>query len=260
MFKYMLGTDNPDDEEYEKSNNQKVVSSRFLYEKMMGFPEFRKRFLTTYATFLGDFLRPDVCLPIVNEMENEIVDELAPTFAAYDNMSTLKKHNTYLDLFCKYITERPTIVYQQMADYFSLGNVIPVSIQNDENENAGIFIGDTPLRTGRFDGAWFTEFPLTLRTDGGDVVWTMTVKYEDGRSDTYTYDTAEIQSDLTICEQGDVVTFMLTHETVTEITSVSNNIRCETYFDLTGKKKSALHQGVNIVLTSDGTRKKVVVK
>ena len=260
MFKYMLGTDNPDDAEYVNSHVQKVVLSRFFYEKMMSFPEFRNRFLAAYATYLGDFLRPDVCKPIIWQMYNEIVDEIAPTFAAYNNMSTREKFNNRVDRLWTYVKERPAQVYKQMADYFSLGNVIPVSIQNDENENAGIFIGDTPLRTGRFDGAWFTEFPLTLRTDGGDVVWTMTVKHEDGRSDTYTYETAEIQPNLTECMPGDFVTFMLTHETVTEISSDSNNIKSETYFDLTGKKKSALHQGVNIVVTSEGTRKKVVVK
>jgi len=260
MFKYMLGTDNPDDAEYASSHVQKVVLSRYLYEKMMSFPEFRNRFLAAYATYLGDFLRPDICKPIIMEMYDEIVDEIAPTFAAYNNMSTRDKFTYYLNRLWIYVNDRPKQVYQQMADYFSLGNVIPVSIQNDENENAGIFIGDTPLRTGRFDGAWFTEFPLTLRTDGGDVVWTMTVKHEDGRSDTYTYETAEIQPNLTGCMPGDFVTFMLTHENVTEISSVSNNIKSETYFDLTGKKKSALHQGVNIVVTSDGTRKKVVVK
>ena len=260
MFKYMLGTDNPSDIEFEPSIRPKIITSRILYEKMMGFPEFRNRFLASYATYLGDFLRPEVCLPIVNEMEKEIVDEIVPTFAAYDNMSKLKTFNIYLTAFCDYITERPDYVYQQMADYFSLGHVIPISILNDEDENRSIFVCDTPLRTGRFDGAWFTNFPLSLLTDDNNAAWIMTVTHKDGKSDTYTYETTDIQPDLSECMSGDTVTFTLTHATVTEISSVNKKVNIESYFDLTGKKKTALHQGMNIVLYSDGTRKKIIVK
>jgi hypothetical protein len=61
-------------------------------------------------------------------------------------------------------------------------------------------------------------------------------------------------------EQYRIGTFTLTHATVTEISSVNKKVNVESYFDLTGKKKTALHQGMNIVLYSDGTRKKVIVK
>ena len=260
MFKYMLGTDNPEDAEYASSHAQKVALSRCLYEKMMSFPEFRNRFLATYATYLGDFLRPDICKPIIREMYDEILDEIAPTFAAYNNMSTREKFTNYLNRLWIYVNDRPKQVYQQMADYFSLGHVIPVSILNDEDDSRSISVRDTPLRTGRFDGAWFTNFPLSLRTDDNNAAWITTVIHKDGKSDTYTYETTEIQPDLSECVSGDTVTFTLTHATVTEIPSINKKVNAESYFDLTGKKKTALHQGVNIVLYSDGTRKKVIVK
>lgn len=260
MFKYMLGTNNPDDAEYANSHVQKVVLSRFLYEKMMSFPEFRNRFLAAYATYLGDFLRPDICKPIIREMYDEILDEIAPTFAAYNNMSTREKFTNRVNRLWTYVNDRPKQVYQQMADYFSLGHVIPVSILNDEDENRSIFVCDTPLRTGRFDGAWFTNYPLSLLTDDNNAAWIMTVTHKDGKSDTYTYETTDIQPDLSECMSGDTVTFTLTHATVTEISSVNKKVNVESYFDLTGKKKTALHQGMNIVLYSDGTRKKIIVK
>jgi hypothetical protein len=260
MFKYMLGTDNPDDAEYTSSHVQKVVLSRCLYEKMMSFPEFRNHFIAAYATYLGDFLRPDICKPIIREMYDEILDEIAPTFAAYNNMSTREKFTNYLNRLWIYVNDRPKQVYQQMADYFSLGHVIPVSILNDEDENRSISVCDTPLRTGRFDGAWFTNFPLSLLTDDNNAAWIMTVTHKDGKSDTYTYETTDIQPDLSECMSGDTVTFTLTHATVTEISSVNKKVNIESYFDLTGKKKTALHQGMNIVLYSDGTRKKIIVK
>ena len=259
MFKYMLGTDNPDDAEYESSNIRKVVLSRHLYEKMMSFPQFRNRFLASYATYLGDFLRPDICKPIVKEMYDEIVDEIAPTYAAYNNMSTLDRFRSRVNRLWTYVNDRPKQVYQQMADYFVLGDVIPVSILNNDDSRS-ISVCDTPLRTGRFSGAWFSEFPLSLRTEGNGATWIMTIKHEDGSTTTHTYNTAEIQPNLKECMPGDSVTFMVSNASMIDIISVSKDLSAESVYDLTGKKIPAIHRGVNIILYSDGTRKKIIVK
>lgn len=256
MFKYMLGTDNPEDEEYELANIEKRIKSRYLYEKMMFFPEFRNRFIATYATYLGDFLRPDVCLPIVHEMDVEILDEIAPTFAAYDNMSTLSRYKKYINLFRDYINERPTYVYRQMADYFSLGSVIPVTVLNEEG--CAISLCNTSLRTGRFNGAWFTEFPLLLRTENSDVTWTMEVTHVDGSSDTYTYNTAEIQPDLAQCIPGDSVTFIVTNVNMVHDFSVNNSNSIKAIYDLSGRKLPAKQRGMNVILYSDGTRRLIL--
>lgn len=211
-LKKWFGTNNIEakDEEIELielSRDKNVVSSTVLYKKMMSFPEFRDRFLATYATYLGDFLRPEVCLPIVNEMDKEIVNEIGPTFAAYNNMSTLNEHNRHLNNFRNYITERPAIVYQQMADYFSLGDVIPVSIFSEEDKDS-IYVSNTLLRTGRFSGAWFTNFPLSLYVKGDDVSWVMKVSHKDGTSNSYTYKTSAIRPNIKgFCKSGDSVTF-----------------------------------------------------
>lgn len=260
MFKYMLGTDNPEDAEYASSHAQKVALSRCLYEKMMSFPEFRNRFLATYATYLGDFLRHDVCKPIIRKMYDEILDEIAPTFAAYNNMSTREKFTNRLNRLWTYVNDRPKQVYQQMADYFSLGHVIPVSILNDEDENRSISVCDTPLRTGRFDGAWFTNFPLSLLTDDNNAAWIMTVTHKDGKSDTYTYETTYIQPDFSECMSGDTVTFKLTNTTIIDNVSVNKDNTVKAIFDITGKKIPAMKRGINIILYSEGTRKKVIVK
>ena len=147
-----------------------------------------------------------------------------------------------------------------MADYFSLGNVIPVSIITDDDNSHPISVCGTPLRTGRFNGAWFTNFPLSLRADDTNATWIMTVSHEDGNTDTYTYNTMEIQPNLTACTPGDSVTFTLSNATMIEILSVNEGKTVENIYDLTGKRIPAMQRGVNIILYSDGTRKKVFMK
>lgn len=265
-FHYLLGTSDIAAQEYELANREAKRTSCFLYEKMMSFPEFRNHFIASYATYLGDFLRPDVCVSIIRAMDEEIIDEIPHTFAAHENMSTLKRHNAGINRLCNYVINRPSIVYQQMADYFSLGDVIPVSVtletseEHEKNGGSNITICDTPLRTGRFDGAWFTSFPLSLCSDAEDAAWVMTVTHASGNESTFVYNTAKIQPTLASCVPGDSITFMATNAGVVDAisTSTNGNSTIAAIYDTIGKKHQALQKGLNIILYFDGTRRKLL--
>ena len=259
MFKYMLGTTDPTDQEYALSTQEGTVLCRRLYEKMMSFPEFRNDFIASYATYLGDFLRPDVCLPIIREMEDEIIDEIVPTSEAYGNMFALRTHNKNIERLCNYVASRPTSVYNQMADYFSLGSTIPVTIENhSKTANGTILVCGTPLRTGRFEGAWFSQFPICIEYSGdSNVAWMMTVVHTDGTESQSVYDTSYIQPSLTSCVQGDSVSFVMT-DIGTSIQNIDRNKDVCAIYDASGRKISAMQRGLNIVCYTDGTRKKMV--
>lgn len=257
MFNYMLGTDDVQAQEYERSQKDVTVKARRLYERMMSFPEFRDRFIAVYATYLGDFLRPDICVPIVREMDDEILDEIEPTFAAYDNMSKLKTHKAYLEQFCTYITQRPDFVYQHIADYFQLGEPIKMNIISTGRE---ISVCGTPLRTGMFQGKWFTQFPLTIEaTDNPGTGWVMVVTHADGTESTYVYDAAKIQPSLASCSPGDSVTFIATDANIT--TAIASYGSCHqsiaAIYDATGKKSATVKHGLNIIIYADGRHRKI---
>ncbi|MBR1499137.1 MAG: CotH kinase family protein [Bacteroidaceae bacterium] len=258
MFKYMFGTDNTEDDEYELSHSEGINLTRFLYEKMMSFPEFRSHFIATYATYLGDFLRPDICIPIVKQMDNEILNEIAPTFAAYNNMSTLKKHNTAVGQLCDYIAQRPDYVYRQMADYFSLGDVIPINIIADSTNVSNITICNIPVRTSRFDGAWFTRFPLSIEAIGQNATtWQMVVSHADGRESTHIYASPAIQPDLSSCAPGDSITFIATDangEDAIATNHVAGKPAIAAIYDMSGKRLPKMQNGLNIIVYTNGTR------
>ena len=267
MFKCILGTQDPQDQEYELSNKSSKRTCRELYEKMMTFSEFRDHFIASYATYLGDFLRPDVCVPLINEMEEEIIDELPYTFAAYENMSTLKKHQNGLERLYNYVSTRPSFVYQHMADYFSLGDVIPVSIHEELPEreeaidtNTNVTICDVPLRTGRFDGAWFTSFPLSLNAKTENGVWLMTITHADGSITSETFLTPHIQPDLSSCIPGDSITLIATD--VSKVDAIDShhigNNTIEAIYDVSGKNLPAMQRGLNVIRYTDGNRRKII--
>ena len=263
-FHYMLGTSDIAAQEYELANRETKRTCCFLYEKMMSFPKFRNHFIASYATYLGDFLRPDVCVPIIRAMDEEIIDEIPHTFAAFENMSTLKRHNTGIERLCNYVKNRPLFVYQQMADYFSLGDVIPVTVTAEpseefkENGGVSITVSNTPLRTGRFDGAWFTSLPLSLYSDAEDAAWVMTVTHSDGVISSETIISSSFQPDFTALTSEDSVAFVATTANMVDhITSNHISHRIAAIYDTTGKRHQTMQKGINIVLYSDGTRRKL---
>jgi hypothetical protein len=112
-----------------------------------------------------------------------------------------------------------------------------------------------------FQGKWFTQFPLNIEaTDDPNTGWMMVVTHADGSELTYFYDTATIQPTLASCSPGDSVTFIATDASVMVPTHRSNQQSIAAIYDATGKKISAIHKGVHIILYSDGTRRKIICK
>ena len=177
MFYYMLGTPTRDTHRYEYDYAAKSGQCLDLYKKMISFDEFKTAFIDSYATYLGDFLRPSVTVALAQDMMAEIATEVEPTFAVYqeDAAGSLypyeyDNYRNMTDTLIYYSQKRPAIIYQQMADFFSLGSVIPMSLKPN---GASATINGTGLTEGSFDGAWFSNHTLTLNSGNSNKGWLM---------------------------------------------------------------------------------------
>lgn len=197
-------------------------------------------------------------------MDEEIIDEIATTFSAYVGMPKPSTHTYGMDRLYTYVSTRPSFVYRQMASYFSLGDVIPVSIHKEIPEgkdtiDTNVYICDVPLRTGRFDGAWFTSFPLSLYSDAEDAAWVMNVFHADGSSSSEAFYASEIQPDLSSCLPGDSISFVATIANIADnIHNHRSNCAVAAIYDATGKKLSDMQRGFNVIRYTNGTRRKVI--
>lgn len=159
MFRYLFGPVAPTDMEYTLASRQWTSLALPLYQRMITFDEFREPLISTFAVWLGDFLKPSVTLPMIDVMSEEIEAEVQPTFQAHDNMSTLTVYHQRLDSLREHCRLRPRIIYRQMAEYFGLGRVIPMQIDPQGHE---VTLDGISLTEGVFDGAWFSDRPLHL--------------------------------------------------------------------------------------------------
>jgi len=181
MFVKMFG-ENPQQFETYTNGVASTYTSYTLYRKMISLPEFRKAFIDHYSVYLGDFLKPSCSLELLNRMLSEIESEILYSHNAYGYQSS--GWTTGCNKLRNYCSTRCDIVYQQMADYFSLGSVIPMQLVNNGHE---IKINGVGLTEGDFDGACFSGYPLTIETGAKNYGWKMTLTGDGASSKSYTF-------------------------------------------------------------------------
>ena len=170
MLKYLVGPVNSTDYEYSFTKASEVKESIKIYKKMMSFPEFREAFIDAYSTYLGDFLKPSVTLPLLESMKAEIDDEIKETFKLYN--FKISGYNSWMDTLRFHCQVRPSYVYKEIADFFSLGSVIPMKLMPN---GANVTINGIKLTEGNFDGAYYMNRELRLNSGANNVGWEMTI-------------------------------------------------------------------------------------
>ena len=213
MFKYMFGQVSENDYEYPWANRDKVIQAAAIYRKMMTFREFREPFIDKFAVWLGDFLKPSVSISLIDSMVEEIYAELAPTYSANNDFSSLTRFNAALSNLKGFCQQRPAYVYRHMADYFSLGNVIPITIKTN---GAAVRINGNGLTEGDFDGAFFSNRKLNLNSGSKNIGWQMeTFHYNNDSilipSNNYTFNTSTLSlllNDYSDCDSVSFATFI----------------------------------------------------
>ena len=178
-----------------KDGKATTLDYNTLYRKMILLPEFRHLFITHYAVYLGDFLKPSVTLNIMNQMYKEIENEIVPTINVYNY--NIADFNSWKAKLRSFIKNRQKNEYPKLASYFSLGTVIPMTVVNNGHN---IQIDSIYLIKGDFDGAWFSDYPLSIQTGARNYGWRMTTF----SSDTTLYEFSSPNISLTLNQYGKI--------------------------------------------------------
>ncbi len=202
MFKYMFGGGDVDSEEYKDENRDyRMAPSLKLYRVLISFPEFKKTLIDRLSVYIGDFLKPKLTIPVIEEMDEDISTELQHTFSAYEGFSAyyglyeniedfdylsdpIEHYKEAVNRMKSFFNERPEIVYRQLADYFNLGEPIKLTVMGNGNS---IAMNNVKMLSGDFEGYTFTNSTITFNCDK-DNGWLITVLYSDGTSQEYSYD------------------------------------------------------------------------
>lgn len=215
MFKFLLGTEangkapTPDDRyEYEElqtvygfSQNNKYAFH--IYQRMIEFAPFREKFIDHFATYLGDFLKPELASAHAMAMRNEIESELKETAATFewDYDKSVAEWPPYL---YRCFRQRPANIYSHMADFFELGSVIKMTVLAN---NAQPKINGVGLTEGDFDGAYFSDRELRLSAGRNSANWVMTTFNNGTKVEEFSFDKPDISLTLKDYAACDSVSF-----------------------------------------------------
>lgn len=158
---------------------------RRIFVRLFALDEFRNAFIDRMQTYLGDFCKPSVTVPMVCAMRDEIDSEVAATFAAIDEGATYADFSRRIDsLLIPYCQQRPMIHYQHLSDRFGLGRVVPMRVVNPVAVAPDVYvcINGIALTEGDFEGACFAQRDVRLETGNIDYCWTIVTTYNDGTS------------------------------------------------------------------------------
>lgn len=261
MFTYMFLTGSPDQEEYQlvvsKPNR---MAANTLYRRMFQFTEFREQLTDRFAVYLGDFLKQSVFDTLIESMASDIQDEMGPTFEAYEKMKQSKPFSTFVEELKDYFEQRPSIVYEQMADCFDLGDVYPMTVGTSGQRTS---INGITLTEGDFDGAFFSDRELNLYADAQGYVWRMNIQHSGTIKETIDFDSPEITvllSDYCV-EDGESlsVAFELIKKQESAVNVTRTDIEIIGIYNVNGMTIESLQKGVNILRYSNGTYRKLMV-
>lgn len=146
-----------------------------MFKNMLEIDEFREQFIDRFAVYMGDFLRADRVVDIIDREAAQITDEVLRTRRHYSiNISEADYFNE-IDAMRAWATHRAPAVYSQLSEYFGLGKPVDLLINTAGTQLSDISFNGITLSDTYFDGQWFAGRPLTITsTDPAFNEWHIT--------------------------------------------------------------------------------------
>ena len=237
------------------------VSHRLII-RLLSMDEFRETFIDRMGTYMGDFLHPDVTLPLLHQMHDEIESEVEATFQSmtegfvYDDFE--RRVRERLIPFCE---NRPLWTYQSLAQAFSLGDVVRMTVHPGDN---AVRINDVGLTQEHFDGYTWTGRPLRLDSRNPSVGWRMTVSYPGGRTETFSYGHAEVsirlEEEVGICDSISFDNIPINPEDGIQQVVIDRSAAPQQSYNIYGMPASKEMHGIRLVRDADGRYRKIMSK
>lgn len=217
-----------------------------LYKKMITFPEFRDRLIDMLTVGLGDWLRPELVNPLIEEMRDEIRAEVQPTFKLYGQ--NFNDFLTYTDYMMRAVNSRPDNLCKQMAAYFGLGDVIGLTV---DAAGCSVLMNGTPLTTGTFSGSCYSKRSLSFSAPEGSQ-WKVSVKPTSSSEPIVsTYTTPDITIPVSTLGLSAINMSSLAVECIpgepTGIHALPATINAQPMFNLQGQRIATPSRGIVIV-------------
>ena len=237
------------------------ISHRLII-RLLSMSEFREPFIDRMGTYMGDFLHPDVTLPLVHQMHDEIAGEVEATFQSMtENLVFENFENRVRERLIPFCEKRPHWTYQSLAQAFSLGDVVRMTVHPGGNS---VLINGVGLTQDHFDGYTWTRRPLRLDSRNPAVGWRMTVSYPGGRTETFNYKHAEVsirlEEEVGICDSIAFENIPIVPEDGIQHVVIDGSAAPQQSYNIYGMPAGKGMHGIRLVRDADGKYRKIMGK
>ena len=214
------------------------------------------------GTYMGDFLHPDVTLPLVHQMHDEIAGEVEATFQSMtENLVYENFENRVRERLIPFCEERPHWTYQSLAQAFSLGDVVRMTVHPGGN---AVLINGVGLTQDHFDGYTWTGRSLRLDSRNPAAGWRMTVSYPGGRTETFSYKHAEVsirlEEEVGICDSIAFENIPIDPEDGIQPVFIDRSAAPQQSYNIYGMPAGKGMHGIRLVRDADGKYRKIMGK
>lgn len=134
----------------ETANSEKATQ---LFRSLMEIPEYQDLFIDRFSVYMGDFLNAGY----INTWIDWYHDQMEPEWDAFSKVYGRQSKSGWeneINNMKRWTTERTGHMYNQIRDYFGLGNTVAVKVNNNVSTPSyyNITINGVPLTQGVFDG------------------------------------------------------------------------------------------------------------
>lgn len=153
----------------------KLIYAVQLFRSVMAIDELKDSFVNRFAVYMGDFLNSTETNAIIDRKYNNIKDE-----RPYHNKLYYEQDFNYeekLTAAKQWAIDREEFFPQYFANFFNLGDVIPLTINKNHETLGTITFNGIALKTSKFDGKYFVGSQIELTTDSPDFTsWEISVE------------------------------------------------------------------------------------
>lgn len=135
-----------------------------LLRRLMETDGYRDIFTDRMTVYMGDFLTAAQVGSLISWAQEQMDFEMPYYKQAYPSINSYDNWKSELIRMKRWIGDRNESMYDQLQEYFGLGNPIPVTINQDVVSQASydISVNGIPLQTHAFDGKLFANRDYTV--------------------------------------------------------------------------------------------------
>lgn len=132
-----------------------------MLRNLMENDDFRTMFAERAAVFMGDFLRPEKVIALIDREKADIDPDMKIMEAMYPRWIDF---DSEVEGMREWMKGRVPFFYSDLAEFFELGAPVPLEIDADGFDLKSLTINGIDLAEPYFDGQWFTGSNLVVQS------------------------------------------------------------------------------------------------